>query len=128
MALEKYLALAGLALSVFFVAEIITIFNFMSNPLVDETFLFEAKPKIFQFISMSVAPAMIVFGVSFVLSKRYGSKLNGSLIAAGGVIILVGMIYAYTMIENIEEKLIDDSVEITPIIFMIVSIPIIILG
>ena len=38
------------------------------------------------------------------------------------------MIYAYTMIENIEEKLIDDSVEITPIIFMIVSIPIIILG
>tara|TARA_Y100000590_G_scaffold129136_1_gene147622 strand:- start:2866 stop:3312 length:447 start_codon:yes stop_codon:yes gene_type:complete len=128
MALEKYLALAGLALSVFFVAEIITIFNFMSNPLIDETFLFEAKPKIFQFISMSVAPAMIVFGVSFVLSKRYGSKLNGSLIAAGGVIILVGMIYAYTMIENIEEKLIDDSVEITPIIFMIVSIPIIILG
>ena len=113
MALEKYLALAGLALSVFFVAEIITIFNFMSNPLIDETFLFEAKPKIFQFISMSVAPAMIVFGVSFVLSKRYGSKLNGSLIAAGGVIILVGMIYAYTMIENIEEKLIDDSVEIT---------------
>ena len=128
MALEKYLALAGLALSVFFVAEIITIFNFMSNPLIDETFLFEAKPKIFQFISMSVAPAMIVFGVSFVLSKRYGSKLNGSLIAAGGVIILVGMIYAYTMIENIEEKLIDDSVEITPIIFMIVAIPIIILG
>ena len=128
MALEKYLALAGLALSVFFVAEIITIFNFMSNPLIDETFLFEAKPKIFQFISMSVAPAMIVFGVSFVLSKRYGSKLNGSLIAAGGAIILIGMIYAYTMIENIEEKLIDDSVEITPIIFMIVSIPIIILG
>ena len=128
MALEKYLALAGLALSVFFVAEIITIFNFMSNPLIDETFLFEAKPKIFQFISMSVAPAMIVFGVSFVLSKRYGSKLNGSLIVAGGAIILIGMIYAYTMIENIEEKLIDDSVEITPIIFMIVSIPIIILG
>jgi len=128
MALEKYLALAGLALSVFFVAEIITIFNFMSNPLTDETFLFEAKPKIFQFVSMSVAPAMIVFGVSFVLSKRYGSKLNGSLIVAGGAIILIGMIYAYTMIENIEEKLIDDSVEITPIIFMIVSIPIIILG
>ena len=128
MAIEKYMAIAGLALCIFFVAEIITIFNFMSNPLTDETFLFEAKPKIFQFISMSVAPAMIVFGVSFVLSKRYGSKLNGSLIVAGGAIILVGMIYAYTMIDNIEEKLIDDSVEITPIIFMIISIPIMILG
>ena len=40
MAIEKYLAIAGLALCIFFVAEIITIFNFMSNPLNDETFLF----------------------------------------------------------------------------------------
>ena len=32
------------------------------------------------------------------------------------------------MIENIQEELIDDSVEITPILFMIVSIPIIFIG
>ena len=128
MAIEKYLAIAGLALCIFFVAEIITIFNFMSNPLSDETFLFEAKPKIFQFVSMSIAPAAIVFGVSFVLSKRYGSRFNGSMIVIGGIIVLIGMGYAYTMIENIQEELIDDSVEITPILFMIVSIPIIFIG
>jgi len=128
MAIEKYLAIAGLALCIFFVAEIITIFNFMSNPLNDETFLFEPSPKIFQFISMSIAPAAIVFGVSFVLSKRYGSRFNGSMIVIGGIIVLIGMGYAYTMIENIQEKLIDDSVEITPILFMIVSIPIIFVG
>ena len=69
-----------------------------------------------------------MFGVSFVLSKRYGSKFNGSLIVIGGIIVLIGMGYAYTMIENIQEKLIDDSVEITPILFMIVSIPIIFIG
>ena len=128
MAIEKYLAIAGLALCIFFVAEIITIFNFMSNPLNDETFFFEPSPKIFQFISMSIAPAAIVFGVSFVLSKRYGSRFNGSMIVIGGIIVLIGMGYAYTMIENIQEKLIDDSVEITPILFMIVSIPIIFVG
>tara|TARA_B100000029_G_scaffold510615_1_gene602528 strand:- start:2848 stop:3294 length:447 start_codon:yes stop_codon:yes gene_type:complete len=128
MSLEKYLAIAGLALCIFFVAEIITIFNFMSNPSGDAAFVFEAAPKIFQFISMSIGPAAIVFGVSFVLSKRYGSKFNGSLIVSGGIIVLIGMIYAYTMIENIEEKLMDDSVQITPIIFMCVSIPIIIIG
>ena len=110
MALEKYLAIAGLALSVFFVAEIITVFNFMINPSDSAEFGFEAAPKIFQFISLSIAPAGIVFGVSFVLSKRYGSKLNGMLMITAGVIILAGMILAYTMIEHIQEKLIDTSV------------------
>ena len=128
MALEKYLAIAGLALSIFFVAEIITVFNFMINPSDSAEFGFEAAPKIFQFISLSIAPAGIVFGVSFVLSKRYGSKLNGMLMITAGVIILAGMILAYTMIEHIQEKLMDTSVEITPVIFMIVSIPIIFFG
>jgi len=128
MTLEKYLAIAGLALSIFFVAEIITLFNFMINPSDSADFGFEAAPKIFQFISLSIAPAAIVFGVSFVLSKRYGSKLNGMLMITAGVIILAGMILAYTMIEHVQEKLMDISVEITPVIFMIVSIPIIIFG
>ncbi|MDP6857815.1 MAG: hypothetical protein QF559_02660 [Candidatus Nitrosopelagicus sp.] len=128
MALERYLAIAGLALSVFFVAEIITLFNFMINPSDTVEFGFEAAPKIFQFISLSIAPATIVFGVSFVLSKRYGSKLNGALMIIGGIVILIGMIFSYTMIDDIEDKLIDTSVEITPVIFMIVSIPIIIFG
>ena len=38
------------------------------------------------------------------------------------------MILTYTMIEHVQEKLMDISVEITPVIFMIVSIPIIIFG
>ena len=128
MALEKYLAITGLALSVFFVAEIITLFNFMVNPSGNLEFGFEAAPKIFQFISLSIAPATIVFGVSFVLSKRYGSKLNGILMISSGIIILLGMILAYTMIEQMQEKLIDISVEATPVIFMVVSIPIIFFG
>ena len=128
MSLEKYLAIAGLALSIFFVAEVITVFNFMSIPSDEAMFAFEAAPKLFQFISLSIAPAMIVMGVSFVLSKRYGSKLNGILIISSGVVVFLGMIFAYTMIENIQEKLIDITVEITPLIFMCVSIPIILVG
>ena len=128
MSLEKYLAIAGLALSIFFVAEVITVFNFMAIPSDEAMFAFEAAPKLFQFISNSIAPAMIVIGVSFVLSKRYGSKLNGILIISSGVVVLLGMIFSYTMIENIQEKLIDITVEITPLIFMCVSIPIILVG
>ena len=65
MAIEKYMAIAGLGLCIFFVAEIITVFNYMSNAVFEDVILFEAKPKILQFISLSIAPATIMFGVSF---------------------------------------------------------------
>ena len=128
MALEKYMAIAGLALSIFFVAEIITLFNFMIDPADNDSFGFEAAPKLFQFISLSISPATIMMGVSFVLSKRYGSKFNGTLIIISGIIVLLGMSYAYTMIEDLKPSLVDSTVEITPLIFIGVSIPIIIFG
>jgi len=128
MALEKYMAIAGLALSIFFVAEVLTLFNFMIDPADNDSFGFEAAPKLFQFISLSIAPATIMYAVSFVLSKRYGSKFNGMLIILGGIIVLLGMIYAYTMIEDLKPELVDSTVEITPFIFMGVSIPIIVVG
>ena len=64
MALEKYMAIAGLALSIFFVAEVITLFNFMINPADNDSFGFEAAPKLYQFISLSIAPATIMMEVT----------------------------------------------------------------
>jgi hypothetical protein len=128
MALEKYMALAGLVLSIFFVAEIITLFNFMIDPADNDSFGFEAAPKLYQFISLSIAPATIMMGVSFHLSKRYGSRLNGMMIILSGIIVLLGMVYASTMIEDLKPSLVDSSVEMVPIIFIGVSIPVIIFG
>ena len=128
MALEKYLAIAGLALSVFFVAEVFTLFNFMIDPADNDSFGFEAAPKLYQFISLSIAPATIMMGVSYHLSKRYGSRLNGMLIILSGVIVLLGMAFAYTMIEDLKPDLVDSSVEMVPIIFMGVSMPVIFFG
>ena len=128
MALEKYMAIAGLALSIFFVAEVLTLFNFMIDPGDNDSFGFEAAPKLFQFISLSIAPATIMIGVSFVLSKRYGSKFNGMIIIVSGIILLVGMIYANTMIEDLKPELVDSTVEIVPLLFMGVSIPIMAFG
>ena len=42
--------------------------------------------------------------------------------------MLAGMIFSYTMIDDIQEKLIDSTVEITPLIFIVVSFPIIFIG
>ena len=124
MGIEKYIAAASLGLFIMFVGEIITIYNFMIEPERE----IEPEPKILQFISIGVAPAVILAATSFIMSKRYGSKPIGMMIIAGGSILLVGMFIAQTMIENIDPDYLVDAVLIVPPLFILVSIPTIIFG
>ena len=124
MAMEKYIAIAGIALCVMFVGMIITIFQFMNEPTID----IHPAEKILQFISMSIAPATVMFGTSFMLARKFGSRLVGSLIITGGMIVLVGMFFANTLIDDIDKSYRVYTVTITPPLFMLVSIPIMIFG
>ena len=124
MAMEKYIAIAGIALCVMFVAMIITIFQFMNEPTID----IHPAEKVLQFISMSIAPATVMFGTSFMLARKFGSRQIGSLIITGGIIILVGMFFANTLIDDIDKSYRVYTVTITPPLFMLVSIPIMIFG
>ena len=133
MAIEKYIAAASLGLFVMFVGEIISLYVFMIEPpQPDDPFSLigelEADPKIFQFISIGVAPASIMVGISFIMTKRYGSKQIGTIIIAGGVILLVGMAYSYTLVDDIAKNYLIPVVQLTPLLFMAVSIPVIIIG
>jgi len=124
MGFEKYIAAASLGLFIMFVGEIITIFIFMTEPLRE----IESASKILQFISIGVAPAVVLTGTSFIMSKRDGSKPIALMIIASGVILLIGMIVARTFIEQIDPTHLNDTVIITPPLFMAVSIPVIIVG
>ena len=124
MAMEKYIAIAGIALCVMFVGMIITIFQFMNEPTID----IHPAEKVLQFISMSIAPATVMFGTSFMLARKFGSRQIGSLIIIGGIIVLVGMFFANTLIDDIDKNYRVYTVTITPPLFMLVSIPIMIVG
>ena len=124
MAIEKYIAAASLGLFIMFVGEIITLYDFMVEPPREV----EPEPKILQFISIGIAPAVILAGVSFIMAKRYGSKPIGVMIMAGGIILLVGMIVANSLLEDIEENYLVFTVTITPPLFIVVSIPVMIVG
>ncbi len=133
MAIEKYIAAASLGLFVMFVGEIISLYVFMIEPpQPDDPFSligeFEADPKIFQFISIGVAPASIMAGVSFILTKRLGSKPIGVMIVAGGAILLVGMVYSNSLVSKIEPQYLTDAISFIPPLFMAVSIPVMITG
>ena len=121
-----YIAMAGIGLYAMFVAEIISIFNFMGDPTLTE--FFEPESKILQFISIGVAPGVIMSGTSYMIARKFGSKQIGWLVIAGGVVLLVGMLYAYTILDNIDKEYQVFTVMITPPLFMLVSIPIMVVG
>ena len=89
---------------------------------------FDADPKILQFISIGFAPASVMLGLSYLMARRYGSKPIGYLIIAGGVVVIIGMVYCYTLVDKIDEVFISDTVIYTPIAFMILSIPVMLVG
>jgi len=128
MAVEKYIAAASLGLFIMFVGEIITMYNFMQDTEQTSFIIIEPNPKILQFISIGVGPAVIMATVAFFMSKRYGSKPIGIMIIAGGVILLGGMALAHSMINGINSAYESEFIPILPPLFMAVSIPVIIIG
>ena len=121
-----YIAMAGIGLYAMFAAEIISIFNFMADPTMTE--FFEPESKILQFISIGVAPGVIMSGTSYMIARKFGSKQIGWLVIIGGIVLLVGMAYAYTMLDSIDKDYQMFTVNIVPPLFMVVSIPIMIFG
>ena len=130
MAIEKWAAIASIGLFAMFSGEMISIYYFMTNSPSDFEFgiVFEANPKILQFISIGVGPASILAALSFLMSRRYGSKPIGLMIIGGGVIMLVGMAICYSLIEHISDEFLTEAVVLTPVLFMVLSAPVIIVG
>jgi hypothetical protein len=130
MGIEKWVAAVSLALFVMFVGEMLSIYIFMTD--VPETFefglAFDATPKILQFISIGVGPAGIMAGLSYLMARRYGSKPIGYLIIAGGIVMLVGMTYCFILVDKIEDSFLTDTVTFTPILFMVLSFPVMAVG
>ena len=136
MALQygAYIAMAGIGLYAIFVGEMISIFNYMQEPsgeaLLDDFIKppVDASGKILQFISIGVAPGLVMTATSYLIARKFGSKQTGWLIIIGGLVLLIGMFYANTMIDGIEKDLRVFAVTITPPLFMAVSIPMMIVG
>ena len=122
-----YIAMAGIGLYAMFVGEIISIFNFMIESS-DSDFFRDPAAKILQFISIGAAPGVIMSGTAYMIGRKFGSKQLGWLVIAGGIVLLVGMTYAYTMLDSIDKDYQTFKVMITPPLFMLVSIPIMVVG
>ena len=126
MAIEKWLAITSVGLFAMFAGEMISVYNFM-NTVSDDAVVaqgFQPDPKLIQFVSIGVAPAGILAAVVYIMSRNYGSKQIGTLIIIGGIILLAGNIVSHSMIDSINEKYVTDAVNYLPLLFIILSAPV----
>ena len=68
MAIEKWISVASLGLFIMFVAQMISICVYLTHPSHD----IDPSSQIKEFVSISIAPAIILSGSAYVLVKRYG--------------------------------------------------------
>jgi hypothetical protein len=124
VAIERWVAVASLGLFVMFVAQMISISVYLAHPSHD----IDPSSEIREFISISVAPALVLAGSSFVLARRYGSRLVGSLLITGGLVTIGGMYYVNMLILQISPAYVVPELTGSPVAFGITSIPVIIIG
>ena len=124
MAIEKWISVASLGLFVMFVAQMISISVYLTHPSHD----IDPSSQIKEFVSISIAPAIILSGSSYVMGRRYGSRLAGSLIISGGIITIIGMYYVTILIKQIQDAYLVPELTTGPFVFIATSIPVIMIG
>jgi ABC-type Na+ efflux pump permease subunit len=124
VAIEKWIAVASLGLFIMFVAQMISICVYLTHPSHD----IDPSSQIKEFVSISIAPALILSGSSYVMGKRYGSRFAGSLIIAGGIITIAGMYYVAMLVKQIQDAYLVPELTAGPYLFIATSIPVIIIG
>jgi hypothetical protein len=124
VAIEKWISVASLGLFIMFVAQMISICVYLTHPSHD----IDPSSQIKEFVSISIAPAIILSGSAYVLGKRYGSRLAGSLVVSGGIITIIGMYYVTILVKQIQDAYLVPELTTGPYIFMAISIPVIAIG
>lgn len=109
---------------ILFTAQTVEISIFLKNP----TYEIDPSSMTREFLSITAGPAMILAGTSYLMARRYGSRLCGSFILAGGIITMAGMLYANTIIPGIPAQFAVLEIKLIPTIFIGVSAAVIAVG
>jgi hypothetical protein len=117
---ETTFAIAALGLSIMFVVLILSLYNFLIGPegegperVVDPAAL------VLQEVSISGAPCLVLSGIVFAAAKSTGDRAAGALLIGAGVIMMVGMAYATTLLPKIDDQYVVGGIEPVPYIFIV---------
>lgn len=119
MKLETWIALGSIGLSAMFVTILLSFYNFLITQGADPSKIIDPAGLLVQEVSISAAPAVVLAGVVFAMSRTTGNKPAGLLLIASGTVMLAGMIGASGLLPNIHRQyLVGGGVSAVPYVFM----------
>jgi hypothetical protein len=117
--LEDWTSLASLGLSVMFVALLLSFYNFLIGPegkgperVVDPGSL------MLQNIFISAAPSLALAGFAFGMGRSHGARVGGTMVLAGGLIMIGGMVASLQLLPRIPSQYVVGVVGVAPYFFM----------
>ncbi len=130
MNLETWIALGSVGMAIMFVALIISFYNFLVGP--DETGPerdVAPGPAVYQIISISGLPSIILSGVVFGMRKTDQSRSAATILIVTGILLIFGMVVALiTLVPKIKEQYIEGGITTIPYIFIIAGAVVVGLG
>ena len=127
--LETWVALGSLGMCIMFISLILSFFNFLVGPKGNGPDVYvDPTGVMIQMISISGAPSLILAGTVLGLAKSYGTIHAAIILMTIGIIMIAGMIAAWTLILKINEQFVVSGIDIIPYIFIVAGMGISILG
>ena len=119
MKLESWTSIASLALSAMFVAILISFYNFLIGPgAKGPSQVVDPSTLLIQEVFISAVPSVVLAGFTFAMAYTYGNRLGGLVLLAAGIIMIIGMILATTMVPRIQRQYVVGGVDAVPYIFI----------
>jgi hypothetical protein len=127
--LESWTSIGTIAMGLLFVSMMISFYAFLigpegKGPNVDV----DPGALLYQTISISGAPSLILAGIVFALSFRCRNVFAGLILIFTGLALIVGMLFVDTMIQDIDVQFRAAGLEYAPNIFVVAGIGVLVLG
>jgi hypothetical protein len=127
--LETWIAVACLGLCAMFVALMISFYSFLIGPSgKGPDFYIDPSALLFEIVSISGAPGLVLAGIAFAMTKTIRSIHVGSLLSITGAILISGMFGLSTIFHKIPSRFLVMGLDSAYYVFLLAGIGIILIG
>ncbi len=117
--LEDWTSIASLGLSSMFVVLLLSFYNFLIGPQGEgPERVVDPGSLMLQNIFISAAPCVVLAGFVFGMAKTYGARIGGTMLVAGGIIMIAGMAASIPLLARIPDQYVVGVVGVVPYFFM----------
>lgn len=127
--LETWLSFASLGLCVMYVALLLSFYTFLVGPSGNgPNTVVDPIALMVQIVSMSGAPALVLSGIVFAMTRSSRNKGAGPVLIGAGIILIVGIVSLGFVSPKIPERMMISSFDPVNYVFIIAGVGVVLIG